>query len=156
MPALTEEQTDLHKHFRSVMMLYTLITALNNDGSPKCGSNEHIYTSFEELPIFNRILYAIPQVLIQDHEVIAATAHGSAEIGIMEQTVLDDEGIEILSLDEEEELLRTVQSGFSAIANPDDEDSHLDNNMPFCVLSDKGGSHWSSIVMDQWYCVKIG
>jgi hypothetical protein len=124
----TEESiTDPHKAFRGIMMLLTLVTAINNGGHlvlPRETDSEDGTTSDQTKG--DDLLNAITAIIMRNHEIVAAFAH-SLKLHIVLQ-----EGMEVANI-----------SGITTLINPRKKDKGLSQKP---VLANAGSSHLEDIL----------
>ena len=73
---MSHHNEDLHRKSHSLLMLLTLVTAINNGGRPNLPGHSGSYQMLpdRELPTYEEVLNAIAILLVQDAEVVAVTA----------------------------------------------------------------------------------
>src|ERR1700722_16860386 len=152
----------LHSEFRTITMLLTLVTSINNDGHPTLLAQRHAgnYRGPQETPQSNHgvSLNAITTILVRDTKVVTAIAHDPSPPSSSSSDPLTHE-----SMKPKEEMTYQVfaiqadrqwdQLGpqdtidtIITLANHDRQDKYFKkcNSACFVVRVADGESHWPS------------
>ena len=72
---------DLRSQFNTLIMLLTLVTAVNNGGHPTLHDCDSTRAQQEDVDqrTRNSILNAVAALLVQDYDIIAIASHGSSK-----------------------------------------------------------------------------
>jgi|ERR1700722_3575747 len=173
-PSEAEVTEPLHSEFKTLTMLLTLVTALNNSGHPTllARKRDGNYRGPLEVPQSNRgiTLNAITSILVRDTEVVAAIAHdpnppsepypSSSEDAKPEERMtyqvfamqVDPEWDQLAS-----EALRKPVPSVVTLANHDRRDQYMKQSDPtrFVVQAPRGESHWPLISKESWSGLNI-
>lgn len=151
---MLQENNDLHATWRGIIMLLTLVSAINNAGHPRLlGRNRPAYQSIlnKAQTQFSAMLNAIASVIVRSTEIIAISVSSTSSPQILAfqegETTVVPAPVD-LGLTEEEEWddLSCFQSRLAAIANPDKKDKKFDD---IVRLSLPGESFWPEIKGEQ-------
>jgi hypothetical protein len=155
----------LHKEFRTLTMLLTLVTGLNNQyGHPMLLKSfaERYEGAFERTRSnYSIALNAVAAILVRNYEVIAA--HNDQVPSPVNSPLKHLESIDVLTVHDEdwrdedlEELQHTLSTNFATFANTDHKDDYYDRTFPgHCILANPGTSHLPLMNQSMWYSLKI-
>jgi hypothetical protein len=141
----------LHNQFRSITMLLTLLTAVNNQGYPTLGkvTKGSAFQGVLEPPQPHRevLLNALAAILVRDTEVVAVVCDSYPPYSKtpLEVVAVCDEWSEVMFPDP----IQRVKT-FSAFANPNGKDRYP-TALRCCVQPTPDGSHWPKVCEDPWY-----
>ncbi len=76
---VTGNLNDLHRQFRSVITLFTLVSAINHNGYPRISEKQYTYPGAleESQPPIKRTLNAVTSLLVRNHNVVATAVSES-------------------------------------------------------------------------------
>jgi len=155
---VTGNLNDLHKRFRSVITLLTLVSAINHNGHPRISDKQYTYPGAleESHPPIERILNAVTSLLVRNYDVVAtAVSESYYQVLALQQPDPEegdaqadleagDHGSEVEfsesdthESDSESEL---ESPAIVAITNPRDNDHYTSINDNYLLL-DSGTSH---------------
>lgn len=165
---------DLHKRFNSIIMLTTLVAAVNNDGYPTLPQDLKSVKSEEDNDHRTRsmILNAIAALHTRNSEIVAVVAHRGHQSNSNQTTAVktvfnaqepqgdpstEEPRVEYPATHEEDAAL-SVQNliqpflEVTVIANPEDEDTYFKNasSLDQCRLVKRGQSHFTVAKSGNW------
>lgn len=148
-------QDELHQEWRTLIMLLTLVSAVNNNGHPcllKAERSIQPYRSLFDKSHSSRsaILNGVTSVIVRNHETAAITFSGPSPFTGVSQAYAMHE--ELINSNEEWDIVDfPKERQMTAITNPDRipkkgsiPEPHTESLKPYIVLS-KGSSHWPLI-----------
>lgn len=116
--------TSLHHRFNSLSMLLPLVTAINNQGHPTFQQDDEAAQKAQDENDASsriRVLNALAALLVQNHEIVAVTAH-------------------------EPPCEHTKFREVTVICNPDEKDKYFSpGSSAQCTLVAKGNSHYDTV-----------
>jgi len=125
---------DLHKLFRCVVTLLTLVTAISNGGQSRSSVYRKPEALEENVQPRDRFLNALTTLLARNYEVIATAGNSSGKVLAFRLAAFEQDYCTALQFPAKA-LARVV-----AITNPqDDDDYSFGDNL--CLLVEKGTSH---------------
>jgi hypothetical protein len=130
----THHDSEDHHEFRSLSMLLTLVTAINNAGCPTFKLDAPIYRGLETYqPPKYLVLNAVAAILVRNREIVAAVGHANNSVVAVHdeheppEDQVDPDVAMNDGIDHKETLFRPFSS-FTAIPNPRDQDVGLSAN----------------------------
>lgn len=155
-----EQSPDLHREFRSLIMILGLVTAINNGGHSTLAQDfreGYIALLDTSLPAPSVVANSISTILVKNVEVIACMIQTlkPASLGYATNPFQGDTGTDPLwdpiALDELDFSSHDI-SGFTVVANADHKQARQTQDY---VLQAKGCSHFNLISKDHWDCLEI-
>jgi hypothetical protein len=145
---------DLHKLFRSVITLLTLVTAISNGGQSRFSVDRkpEAYPAALEGNVQprERFVHALTTLLARSNEVIATAANSSGKVlafrlASFEQDYHTDDESDYQETESSDSAALQVQAkalapSVAAITNPQDDDYYSFGD-DLCLLVEKGNSH---------------
>jgi len=152
---MVEPLDKLHQEWRTLIMLLTLVSAINNNGHPcllKAERNKQPNCSLfdKSHPSRSVLLNGAMSVVVRNHEIAAITLSGPSPFtGVSQAYIMQEEQV---NTDEEWDAIDLPgERQMTAIANPERDtkkasipEPHTESPKPYIVLS-KGSSHWPLI-----------
>jgi hypothetical protein len=152
------DTADLQKEFDSIIMLNTLVTAVNTGGHPTLSNYSEPYQEpFDRnLPTHNRVLNAVATILVRDIEVVAVTVHYPFSHQPPFSSEDRQDSYPLLVIQQSPRRVRLpgkhkVHSGITAAAHTDRQNKFVEQNDSIdCILGNVGKSQLWSVQSGSW------
>jgi hypothetical protein len=143
--AMDSDTLALHREFRCLIALLTLVTALQNCGTPifrlALGFIEGFRPIFDNtLPTREVVAGAICAVSVQNHEVSACMTHELPADPTSGESSANQPG-------------KSPVSGFTVVVNPDDNIPEQKDQKDNYIVAPKGQSQFAQLSVDHWSCL---
>ena len=156
----TMTNEDLLSRFNTLIMLLTLVTAINNDGHPTLHDHDSTRAQQEDVDrcTRNSILNAVAALLVQDYDIVAIASHGLPKCTQPDEPQ-QDQGprVPYPATHEADNLFHATKPNQSSleltvVANPKNLDDYFDHadSLDKCVMVGRGTSYITIAKSGEW------